>query len=74
LAALSYSSQSEVARLYEVSRQWVNSLKRRHGCLIDKASTAEQQDWQLVDTGCLDGAYPSCLACPLATCREDALS
>ena len=71
LAELSNKSQSEVARIFGVSRQWVNSLKRRHGDITDKVSTAGQQDWELKDTGCLDGTYPACLNCPLKICRED---
>ena len=71
LAGLSDNSQSKIARTFGVSRQWVNSLKRRHGEIIDEVHTAGQQDWELKDTGCLDGTYSSCLNCPLEECRED---
>jgi len=71
LAELDYKSENEVARIFGVSRQWVNNLKHRHGNIIDKIGTAGQQDWEFKDTGCLDGTYPSCLNCPLEICRED---
>ncbi len=64
-------SQSEVARNFSVSRQWINSLKLRHGILVAKPSISKLEGWELKDTGCPDGTYPSCLKCPLEICRED---
>ena len=71
LAELSYNTQSKTARIHGVSRQWVNYLKQNYEELIDKAHEVGQQKWELEDTGCEDGTYPSCLNCPLEVCRED---
>ena len=72
LGELRYKSQSEVARAFGVSRQRVNQLKNKIIPMelmdLDKAKL---QDWELEDTGCLDGVYLSCLKCPLKKCRED---
>ncbi len=72
LSALRYDSQSEVARRYNVSRQLVNRLKMRYLPNVVRVdfSSGRLEYREYKDTGCLDGAYPSCLNCPLGECRE----
>lgn len=68
-------NQSEVARMFGFSRQYVSDVmvrnvgRKQYSHSIEKALRVKIYDVDYKDTGC--ELSPSCLNCPYLVCKED---